>query len=238
MDDSLSGVDFTALELAPAVRELVQRLLNCIETLVTDLNEAQAEMQRLRDELARLKGEKGKPKFKANGSPDPDDDDDDSSRPAPDQASGKQPRSNLKPQPGTNSGPSVPWKARIAVDREEVVKLDRSQLPPDVSHRGYRDVIIQNIVFETATVLHPSWSSDGLQDRASGQAPTIPRYTRDRLPRAVVRSRVGAVCPTTLSVAESWVYQRGHAGAPSRPCTAAPSLRGPAEFEPVCVCAE
>jgi len=43
----------------------MQRLLNCIEILVADLNEAQAEIQRLRDEIARLKGEKGKPNIEA-----------------------------------------------------------------------------------------------------------------------------------------------------------------------------
>lgn len=150
MDDSLSGVDFTELELDPPVRELVQRLLNCIEALVADLNEAHAQIQRLRDEVARLKGEKGKPKFKANCSPDQDDDD--TSQPNPDQANGNKPRSSLKPKPDTRSGQSTPRKERIAVDREEVVSLDRSQLPPDVSHRGYRDVIVQNIVFETDTV--------------------------------------------------------------------------------------
>jgi phage shock protein A len=61
---NLQGIDLAELNLDSTVHELVQRLLNCIEILVTDLNEAQAEIQRLRDEIARLKGEKGKPKIK------------------------------------------------------------------------------------------------------------------------------------------------------------------------------
>jgi cell division protein FtsB len=36
-------------------------MLNGIETLVAELGEMQDENQRLRDEIARLKGEKGKP---------------------------------------------------------------------------------------------------------------------------------------------------------------------------------
>ncbi len=135
---SLQGIDLAELNLDPATRELVQRLLNCIETLVADLNEAQAEIQRLRDEIARLKGEKGKPKIKANRSPG--------------QAGDTDHRPKRKSKSRAASGQRVPRKERIKIDREEVIKLDRSQLPPDVEHRGYRDVIVQNIVFKTDSV--------------------------------------------------------------------------------------
>jgi len=47
-------------------RQLIARLLNLIEALSADLRDAQAENQRLRDEINRLKGEHGKPKFKPN----------------------------------------------------------------------------------------------------------------------------------------------------------------------------
>ncbi len=39
-------------------RDVVARLLNLIETLANDLRDAQAEIQRLRDENNRLKGER------------------------------------------------------------------------------------------------------------------------------------------------------------------------------------
>ena len=42
------------------------QLRNMIETLSADLREAQAEIQRLRDENNRLKGEQGKPQIKRN----------------------------------------------------------------------------------------------------------------------------------------------------------------------------
>jgi FtsZ-binding cell division protein ZapB len=47
-------------------RQLIQRLLNLIEQLSADVREAQVEIQRLRDENNRLKGEQGKPQSKPN----------------------------------------------------------------------------------------------------------------------------------------------------------------------------
>lgn len=138
VDESLRSIDLTELNLDTPTRELVQRLLNCIETLVAELNEALAEIERLRDEIARLKGEKGKPRIKPNRSPD--------------QAIPAEPRRERRSKSRAASGQRVPRKERIKIDREEVIKLDRSQLPPDVEHRGYRDVIVQNIIFKTDNV--------------------------------------------------------------------------------------
>ena len=47
-------------------RELVRRLLNLLEDVMADLRGAQAENQRLRDEINRLKGEQGRPTIKSN----------------------------------------------------------------------------------------------------------------------------------------------------------------------------
>jgi len=61
----LDDLDLNAIQDENA-RELIRRLLNLIEQLSADLREAQAENQRLRDEINRLKGEQGKPKIKPN----------------------------------------------------------------------------------------------------------------------------------------------------------------------------
>ena len=45
-------------------RQLIVHLLNLIETVSADLHAAQAEIQRLRDEITRLKGEQGPPPTK------------------------------------------------------------------------------------------------------------------------------------------------------------------------------
>ena len=47
-------------------RALIQRLLNLLEEVMADLRAAQAENQRLRDEINRLKGEQGVPTIKPN----------------------------------------------------------------------------------------------------------------------------------------------------------------------------
>ena len=48
------------------LRAQVVVLLNLVETVLAELGEAKAEIQRLRDENNRLKGEQGKPAVKAN----------------------------------------------------------------------------------------------------------------------------------------------------------------------------
>ena len=48
------------------VRELVRQLLNLLEDVRADLRAAQAENQRLHDEIHRLKGEQGVSMIKAN----------------------------------------------------------------------------------------------------------------------------------------------------------------------------
>ncbi len=52
-------------------RALVQQLFNRLEEVMADLQAAQAESQRLRDEIARLKGEQGQPSIKPNTPPAP-----------------------------------------------------------------------------------------------------------------------------------------------------------------------
>jgi len=61
----LEDIDLNAIHDENA-RVLIQRLLNLIEELVAGQREAQAEIQRLRDAVNRLKGEQGKPQVKAN----------------------------------------------------------------------------------------------------------------------------------------------------------------------------
>jgi Transposase IS66 family len=141
MSDSLRSLDLSQLNLDDATRQLLQRLLNHIETLEAENQALRGENQQLGDEIARLKGQKPKPQFKAN-------------RPAGDAAGTppQPPPSSAKPKPSAAS--RVPRAERIKLDRAEVVPLDRSQLPPDFQAAGYREVVIQNLDVRTDNVCY------------------------------------------------------------------------------------
>ena len=138
MTEPLQRIDLTQLTLDTPTQAVLQQLLNHIERLTAELTELRAENQRVRDEVAQLKGEKGKPTIQANRSPAP------ATPPAAQQAS--------RSKAGAPSGPRVPRNERITIDREHVITLDRSRLPADVEHRGYRDVVVQNLIFTPDTV--------------------------------------------------------------------------------------
>ena len=117
-------------------RELVRRLLNVLEDVMADLRAAQAENQRLRDEINRLKGEQGTPTIKPNTPPPPRQD-----------HSSEQER--RKPKAWSKGSKT----ARIPIDREQVVPVDPARLPPDAEFKGYEDVVVQDVIFRTDNVL-------------------------------------------------------------------------------------
>jgi hypothetical protein len=116
-------------------RQLIVRLMNLIEAVTTDLRDAQAEIQRLRDENSRLKGEQGKPKIKAN-TPKP---------PRVDYSSEKERR---KPKPRQKQAK----KEKLEIHREQTLIVDKASLPPDAEFKGYEDVVVQDVVFRADNV--------------------------------------------------------------------------------------
>jgi hypothetical protein len=117
-------------------RELVRQLLNLLEDVTADLRAAQAEIQRLRDELNRLKGEQGQPTIKPN-----------TPQPPPKDLSSEQERRTPK---AWSKGRKTD---RIPIDREHVVAVALADLPPDAVFKGYEDVVVQDVLFRTDNVL-------------------------------------------------------------------------------------
>jgi Transposase IS66 family len=117
-------------------RELVKRLLNLLEDVRADLRAAQADIQRLRNEINRLKGEQGQPTIKPN-TPQP---------PSKDLSSEQERRTPKAWSKGRKTD-------RIPIDREHVVAVDPTGLPPDAVFKGYEDVVVQDVLFRTDNVL-------------------------------------------------------------------------------------
>jgi hypothetical protein len=130
----LDDLDLSAIQDERA-RALIVRLLNLIEDLTADLRAAQAEIQHLRDENNRLKGEQGKPNVKPNTPPPPSDHSSERER--------RQPTERVKRGK----------RATITINREDVACVDRATLPPDAKFQGYEDVVVQDIIIRTDNVL-------------------------------------------------------------------------------------
>lgn len=117
-------------------RELVRRLLNLLEDVRTELRAAQVEIQRLRNEINRLKGEQGQPTIKPN-----------TSQPPPKDLSSEQERRKPKAWSKGRKTDCIP------IDREQVVAVAPTRLPPDAVFKGYEDVVVQDVIFRTDNVL-------------------------------------------------------------------------------------
>jgi hypothetical protein len=93
-------------------REVIQRLLNFIETLRAEQDRLKAENQQLRDEISRLKGTPGRPKGPQGWPPKED---------ISSEAERRVPRRRIK----------SPKNEQIPIDREEPCPVDRAILPED-----------------------------------------------------------------------------------------------------------
>jgi hypothetical protein len=123
-----------------ATRSAVQALLNLVERLYAENLALRQEVQRLKDEIARLKGEHGKPTFPVNRSAQP-------KRPAASNLSSEQERREPKPwQKG-------PKRHRIVIDRIQPLALDPGTLPGDAQFKGYAPFLVQDLVLQTDNVL-------------------------------------------------------------------------------------
>jgi len=101
-----------------ALRQVVIDLMNLVETLHAKVQEQAEEMQRLRDENNRLKGEQGKPDMKPH-------------KPATALSSEKE-RRESKPHHRASK------QAEIRIDRVEVLKVERELLPQDAEGKRLR----------------------------------------------------------------------------------------------------
>ncbi len=120
-----------------SLRQVVISLMNLVEELSATVAQQAEEIQRLRDENHRLKGEQGKPNIKATTK-------------AKASLSSEQERRVSKAHHKTNK------HAQIRIERVEVVKVGEASMPADAQFKGYEDVIVQDIEFRTQNITYRS----------------------------------------------------------------------------------
>jgi regulator of replication initiation timing len=114
------------------LRQVVIFLMNQVESLHAKVQEQAEEIQRLRDENNRLKGEQGKPVVRPN-------------KPAADLSSRKERRESQFHKKGCK-------QTEIRIDRIEVLKVVTELLPKDAVFKGYDEVVVQDLDFRTDNV--------------------------------------------------------------------------------------
>ncbi len=114
-----------------AVKAILHHLSNLVEAQHMEILSLKTENQKLKDEINRLKGQKGKPNIK--------------------------PKSSIKKnEPEKKLKPKKKWKKqsklnRVKIDDTEVIKYEGS-LPDDAQYKGYRNVVVQDIVIKTNNI--------------------------------------------------------------------------------------
>lgn len=114
------------------LRQVVIFLMNQVESLHAKVQEQAEEIQRLRDETNRLKGEQGKPVVRPN-------------KPAADLSSRKERRQSQFHKKGCK-------QTEIRIDRIEVLRVVTELLPKDAVFKGYDEVVVQDLDFRTDNV--------------------------------------------------------------------------------------
>jgi hypothetical protein len=117
--------------------ETKREIFNIVETLCAIIIEQQHEIQELKDEINRLKGEQGKPEIAAKN----------------------EPKNKESKNEQLESTPKKPWKksaksTKVKIDRTEIITVDKRKLPPDAVFKGYEEKIVQNIIIKTDNVLY------------------------------------------------------------------------------------
>jgi hypothetical protein len=133
----------------------LKMLLNLIEQLIRENEEFKSELQQLKDENNRLKGEQGKPDIKANKTQKKDISSEIERKEAEANAANDAESSTDKSAEETNSKKKRQRKPKlknIKIDREQRCPLDKTGLPGDLEFKGYEDVVIQDIVITTNNV--------------------------------------------------------------------------------------
>lgn len=130
----LNDLDINNIRNLDDSLDYIRKLLNLVETLSQENRELKRQIQELRDENNRLKGEQGKPKVKP-------------SKKNPGQYSSEKERKKPKKRKKRSK------KDRIKTHDSRICYVDKSLLPKDAQFKGYDPVVVQDIKFEAHNTL-------------------------------------------------------------------------------------
>jgi len=117
-------------------RECIVMLLNLVESLKSDNRELREQVQCLRDEINRLKGEQGKPNIRPR----------------------KRKRTSSNHSSERERHEPKKWKKsrkldRIKIDHIEVLDVETERLPADARFKSYEDTVVQDLDIRTNNIL-------------------------------------------------------------------------------------
>ncbi len=131
----LDKFDLNKIDDIQSARKGIVLLFNLVEELKQENLKLREQIQYLRDENNRLKGEQGKPGFKPDKKPPPSNYSSEGERRRPKKRTKK---SKLD---------------RIKIDRTEVLDVDPELLPEDAEFKGYEEVMVQDLKVVTDNIL-------------------------------------------------------------------------------------
>lgn len=112
--------------------DVIYRFLGILESALTEINELKQEVQSLRDEVNRLKGEQGKPNIRGK-----------KIRPTDISSEKERAKPNTSPKKGRQSR-----NHNIQITRQERCRVKPGILPSDAIFKGYTSVIVQDLKIE------------------------------------------------------------------------------------------
>jgi hypothetical protein len=157
-DKILEKIDFSMVD--NDIKAALLALINLVEEKTAQLNEANHEIQRLRDEINRLKGEQGKPHIKPRTAKNQD------------ISSEKERQRHNKANTKSNGTKS----ARIKIDKTIDCPVDQKILPEDAEFKGYKRTISQDIEIKTNNIEYKREVYYSPSERKSYIAPLPDNY--------------------------------------------------------------
>lgn len=118
----------------PTLRRCFVSLLNIIQQLSAENTRLREENQKQKDEIARLKGEQGRPNVKPN-------------KPANGRGTDYSSEKRRK-----EKKPRVPHHKTVEIDRTVLCPIDPATLPPDAEYKGTETKVVQDVIFRRDNV--------------------------------------------------------------------------------------